>query len=176
MESGFVSCGPSSPRPQTHLAENIWVFSLDPVWLGLKKKKKERSGWFTERGYSWLVHIHLPPSKQTIKQTQATYRRLRSPSGLRTSAWLGWPWSGPPWSGADLSLGRGAGGSRTCSASPAEGNSKRSRGVAGISVTPSVPQLLRRWDTCWCLRSVDPVSVHVGIRAVCVCLSKQARH
>ncbi len=50
--------------------------------------------------------------------TIATYQRFQFPSALRTSAWLWWPWSEPPWSEVDQSLGQGAAGSQTYSASP----------------------------------------------------------
>ena len=63
------------------------------------------------------IHPSIHP-KCRLSYTQPRYLRLRSPSALRTSAWLWWPWSGPPWSGADQSLGQGAGGSQTYSASP----------------------------------------------------------
>lgn len=41
-ESGFVSCAPLCPQLQTHLGENIWVFSLGPGWLGLKTNRERK--------------------------------------------------------------------------------------------------------------------------------------
>ena len=68
-----------------------------------------------------FIHPDYQPSHIILWFQQphtATYQTLRSPSALRTFAWLWWPWSGPPWSEADQSLGQGVGGSQTYSASP----------------------------------------------------------
>lgn len=39
--SGFVSCAPSPRLRLRHLAESIWVFSLNRAWLGLKDDESE---------------------------------------------------------------------------------------------------------------------------------------
>lgn len=58
----LVSYGALSPPPQTHLAGNIWVFSLDPVWLGLLRRG-EVIKVRTNRGT-----LHIP------------YKNIRQPS------------------------------------------------------------------------------------------------